>query len=147
MWRPAFSGPLSFLALWMLPIFPIHPPARQPARPHPNAIQPFDRTKENSHATWNLSRLLAEIRIPSTLNDSIMHAQNRSCVGGKADADQDPSRVLCAAGPNPGHPSSPELSFTPCRLRGGWEVKPSQRRSWQSVAVGPTGTALCKPTN
>jgi hypothetical protein len=32
-------------------------------------------------------------------------------------------------------------------LRGGWEVKPSQRRSWQSVAVGPTGTALCKPTN
>ena len=90
---------------------------------------------------------LAEIRIPSALNDSIMHAQNRSCVGGKADADQDPSRVLCAAGPNPGHPSSPELSFTPCRLRGGWEVKPSQRRSWQSVAVGPTGTALCKPTN
>jgi hypothetical protein len=86
---------------------------------NPNAIQPFCRTKENSHATWINSSFLEEIQRPSALNDSIVHAQNRSLVRGEADADQDPSRVLRAALPTPGQPNLRELSFTPCRLPDG----------------------------
>jgi hypothetical protein len=108
---------------------------------NPNAIQPFCRTKENSHATWINSSFLEEIQRPSTLNDSIVHAQNRSLVRGEADADQDPSRVLRAALPTPGQPNLRELSFTPCRLPDGGKSN-LLSAVWQSVAVGPTGTAL-----
>jgi hypothetical protein len=99
--------------------FPIYPPARQPARTDPNAIQPFYRTKENFHATWINSSFLEEIQRHSVRNGSIMHAQHRSCVRGEADADQDPSRVLCSAWPNPSQPRLRELSFTPRPLRDG----------------------------
>ena len=142
MWRSAFTGTA------LLPrlvdahyLYQIYPPARQPARTQPNAIQPFCRTKEKSHATWINSSFLEEIQRPSTLNDSIVHAQNRSLVRGEADADQDPSRVLRAALPTPGQPNLRELSFTPCRLPDGGKSN-LLSAVWQSVAVGPTGTAL-----
>lgn len=119
MWRPAFKG------VALLPRIVDAPNLSQSThrlvsrRTHLNAIQPFHRTKENSHATWIDSSFLEEIQRPSIRNGCIMHAQHRSCVCGGTDEDQDPSRVLRAAWPNLGQPNSLELIFTPRHLRDG----------------------------
>ena len=146
MWRSAFKGTALLPRFVDAPNLKTHPSARQPVQ-HLNAIQPFNRTMENSHALWNLSSLLEEIQRHSIRNGSIMHAQHRSCVRGEADADQDPSRVLCVAWPNPGQPSSRELIVTPRCLRDGGKSSVRNVGNGNPSLYRPTGTALCKPTN
>jgi hypothetical protein len=105
-------------------------------------------TRYLEHGDFDSARALifVEVRGNPTLDGCVMHAQNCSCERGEADEDQRRSRVMGAARPAPGQLSRPELIFAPRSMR---EVG-SQTLSaqfWESVAVGPTGTALCKPTN